>query len=163
MKEAAQAKSMNSMEEVTMFLGFYSKRKKVIHKLHTLSVLTCNKYIANSEPSSQAQNNYPIWRERSTRVNRMHPELLMQMNRSYAGKIHAKQISSTMKRMNPYPFLYPFLNEPYLLLLPTCWCLLFMWPTTDRIVSTSNGHKNQINLLKIHMLSLQISVLFKVA
>jgi hypothetical protein len=60
MKEAAQAKSMNSMEEVTMFLGFYSKRKKVIHKLHTLSVVTCNKYIANSEPSSQAQNNYPI-------------------------------------------------------------------------------------------------------
>jgi hypothetical protein len=76
MKEAAH--------EFKMFLGFYSKRKQVIYKLHNLFVFTCNKYMANSEPNSQAQNNYPNSHERSTRVNRMHPELLMQINRSYA-------------------------------------------------------------------------------
>ena len=69
-----------------MFLGFYSKRKQLVYKLHNLFVFTCNKYIANSEPNSQAQNNYPNSHERLTRLNRMHPELLVQINRSYASK-----------------------------------------------------------------------------
>ena len=133
-KRQHKPKGLNSMGGVTMFLGFYSKRKQVIYKLHNLFVFTCNKYIANSEPNSQAQNNYPNSHKRSTRVNRMHPELLMQINRSYASTIHTKQISSTMKRMN----LYPFLNEPHL-----CYLLrvdvFYSWPT-DHIVSTSNGH-----------------------